>query len=371
MKITVRQRLLMLSIMLLIVAAFVFDLLIPLGINWPVFYVLPVSLCYFARQLFMLRPSVVLALSLMWLGLALSPSGSQVWVAAVNRLMASFAVLVVAGLVNRAKHKRGLLEADLEQQLAETQRHSEHLAKANIALERSNLDLRQFSYAASHDLQSPLRSIGGFLQLLQTRYADQLDERADEYIDRAMHGTERISHLLNDLLAHSRVDALHRPFTDVPMNQVFDTVCNTLDESIQSAEAQVTQERLPTVRGDLMQLNLLLEQLLGNALKFNEAAKPQVAVTVKPLGDDWQFTVQDNGIGIQPEYQEQVFEVFTRLHNRSEYPGSGLGLAICQRIVLRHNGKIWLESTPGEGTAVHFTLPKMTEQQTGPAAEDA
>lgn len=241
---------------------------------------------------------------------------------------------------------------ELEQQAAE-------LAHSRQALEQSNLDLQQFAYLASHDLQTPLRSVSGFAQLLEQHYAGRLDDRADDWIRRVVAGVERMQTLINDLLAYSRVESRARPFARISMQDVYDDALAQLASSILDAEAEVTRDALPEVTGDRTQLVQLLQNLIGNAIKYQGDAPPRIHVGAERSehGDGWTFSVRDNGIGIDPRHREKVFEIFRRLHTVSEYPGTGIGLAVCRRVVLRHGGGIWCDDAPGGGSIFRFTIP--------------
>ena len=230
----------------------------------------------------------------------------------------------------------------------------EHQARE---LQRSNAELEQFAYVASHDLQEPLRKIASFCQALQTRYQGQLDERADQYIDFAVDGAKRMQTLINDLLAFSRVGRSGREQTSVDLNETLADAQAALSGAVESSGATVIAEALPTVRGDRGQLASLLQNLIGNALKFRGAEAPVVQITVARDGGQWEITCLDNGIGIDPEYAERIFLIFQRLHSRETYGGTGIGLALCRKIVEYHGGRIWLDTGYSDGACFHFTLP--------------
>ena len=196
----------------------------------------------------------------------------------------------------------------------------------------------------------------GFVQLLQRRYADQLDERANQYIDLAVNGSGRMRTLITDLLTYSRVGTRGRPMVAVDLQTALDAVLGNLHAAITEANATVTADPMPTVLGDETQLVQLLQNLVGNAIKFRGERAPEIHLGAVEHATGWQLTVRDNGIGIDMDYAGKVFEVFKRLHGIGEYPGSGIGLTVCRRIVERHGGRIWLESTPGDGSTFHFTL---------------
>jgi PAS domain S-box-containing protein len=226
-------------------------------------------------------------------------------------------------------------------------------------LERSNRDLEQFAYIASHDLQEPLRLVSNFMQLLAKRYQGRLDADADQFIGFAVDGAQRMQTLIQDLLAYSRVGREIRPFVPVDCHALLTQVVQTLSLAIREQQAVVDCDPLPTVLGDPTQLSQLFQNLVANALKFRRDEPPRVHVSAT-LADDrkfWQFAVSDNGIGIDPAFYERIFVIFQRLHGRGKYPGSGIGLSICQKIVELHGGRIWVDSVKDRGTVFHFTLP--------------
>ena len=238
----------------------------------------------------------------------------------------------------------------------DTEEARQRLDRANEALEQSNIELQQFAYIASHDLQSPLRAIAGFAQLLQNEYQGQLDETADDYIERIVKGSKRMQELISDLLAYSRVESRAAPFEPISLNETFDDALTLLQSSIEDAGGEVTRDELPTVRGDGSQLSQLLQNLIGNGIKYHGDRPPRLHVSAERNGNDWTIAVRDNGIGIATEHYERIFEIFRRLHTQLAYPGTGIGLAVCRRIVSRHGGRIWLESAAGEGTTFYFTI---------------
>jgi PAS domain S-box-containing protein len=225
-------------------------------------------------------------------------------------------------------------------------------------LKASNTELEQFAYVASHDLQEPLRGIAGLAQLLQQRYHGQLDSQADEFIDLIVDGTQRMQTLINDLLAYSRIGRRGEVIQPTDTEEALMATMKNLDVAIREYGARITHESLPTVKADATQLIQLFQNLIGNAIKFRSERPPEIHIGVTDAGDFWQFSVHDNGIGIEPQYFERVFQVFQRLHTRREYKGTGIGLAICKKIIERHRGKIWVESEPGVGATFYFTLPK-------------
>jgi signal transduction histidine kinase len=224
-------------------------------------------------------------------------------------------------------------------------------------LTRSNRDLEQFAYVASHDLQEPLRKVASFCQLLQRRYAGQLDERADQYIGFAVDGAQRMQRLINDLLAFSRIGRLTSGFTDIDLNRVLTEVKSQL-ETRAGEDGEIVWADLPTVEGEEPLLTTLFVNLIGNALKFRRPdVPPVVRISARRADDEWQVTVRDNGIGIEAEFADKVFVIFQRLHARDAYEGTGIGLAIVKKIVEYHGGRIWLDLDVEEGTSINFTLP--------------
>jgi PAS domain S-box-containing protein len=241
--------------------------------------------------------------------------------------------------------------------VTERYRSEEALSRQAAELARSNADLEQFAYVASHDLQEPLRMVASYTQLLARRYRGKLDEDADEFIGYVVDGVTRMQALINDLLAYSRVGTRGSGFDRVDVVRLVDRLLIDLGPAIEEADAVVVRGPLPAVHGDPVQLGQLFLNLLSNAIKFRGAQAPRVEVSAVRDGPMLRFSVSDNGIGIAPEFQDRIFVIFQRLHSRDEYPGTGIGLAICKKIVERHGGTIWLDSRPGAGTTFHFTLP--------------
>jgi PAS domain S-box-containing protein len=238
-------------------------------------------------------------------------------------------------------------------------RIEESLKRTSDELARSNQDLEQFAYVASHDLQEPLRMVTGYLQILEDRYKGHLDETADKYIDYAVDGAARMSGLIRDLLAYSRVNSRGEELRSVESDKAFESALRNLGVRIQESAAEITHDRLPTVRADMTQLTQIFQNLVGNALKFHaDDRPPRIHVAAREAEGQWLFSVKDNGIGFEQQYEDKIFLIFQRLHGRGQYPGTGIGLAICKRIIERHGGKIWATSTPGEGTTFLFTLPQ-------------
>lgn len=242
-------------------------------------------------------------------------------------------------------------------------RAEEQLKQRAEELARSNADLQQFAYVASHDLQEPLRMVASYTQLLARRYRGRLDDDADEFIGYAVDGATRMQNLIQDLLAYSRVGTRGKEFGPTDCNALVDRVIADLAPSIQETSAAVTREDLPTIVADGPQLGQVFQNLIANAIKFHGPKCPWVRVAARPEGESWHFTVSDNGIGIEPQYLDRIFVIFQRLHGQGDYPGTGIGLAICKKIVERHGGRIWVESRPGHGSTFHFTMPLKQENR--------
>ncbi len=263
-----------------------------------------------------------------------------------------------AEIIERKQAAAGLVEANA--------RATEMMAE----LERSNTELEQFAYVASHDLQEPLALVTSFLQLLQRRYKGQLDSEADEFIDFAVNNAARMKMLISDLLAYSQVGTHGREFEPIDADAALDQAVTNLQLTIEKSNAKITRDALPSVKGDFVQMTQLFQNLIGNALKFRNEKYPVVHISAKKNSKvlaqnseqaqtlaDWTFSVQDNGIGLDSQYSERIFTIFQRLHTREEYSGTGIGLAICKKIVERHGGHMWVESEEGQGATFYFTLP--------------
>jgi PAS domain S-box-containing protein len=241
--------------------------------------------------------------------------------------------------------------------VTERQRAEQALAEKARELARSNTELEQFAYVASHDLQEPLRMVSSYTQLLARRYKGKLGSDADDFIAYAVDGAARMQRLIQDLLTYSRVGTKGREFVPADCEKLLDQVLGDLKVAIEESGAVVTRDALPIVRGDETQIGQLLQNLIGNALKFHNQESPHVHVSSKRNGKEWIFSVRDNGIGIDAQYAERIFVIFQRLHRRDEYPGTGIGLAVCKKIVERHGGRIWVESNQEKGATFYFTLP--------------
>jgi signal transduction histidine kinase len=234
------------------------------------------------------------------------------------------------------------------------------IAQKTGELTRSNEDLQQFAYIASHDLQEPLRMVIASLGILEKKYGDNIDDQVKQYIDIAIEGASRMRNLIDDLLAYSRVESSGKEFADVDMNLVLSDTLTNLGKTMAENHAVIKADPLPTIVADGIQMYQLLQNLVSNAIKYHGDAPPLVKISIScsTSFDEWVFSVRDNGIGIDPKYQEKIFQMFQRLHSRDEYEGTGIGLAIVKRIVERHGGRIWVESEIGDGSTFFFTIPK-------------
>jgi PAS domain S-box-containing protein len=285
----------------------------------------------------------------------LRKDGTPVWVMhnastvhdASGKLLYGIAQVEDISERKRAEESLSEVHAELERRAAE--------------LERSNADLQQFAYAASHDLSEPLRMVSSYVQLLARRYSAKLDEDANEFIGFAVDGAARMQALIDGLLLYSRAGTSEYELEPVDVSEVLDATLLMLKTAIEESGAEVTADPLPTVLGDANQLSQLLQNLVANAIKFVEDGPPRIHVSAEKEGDEWHFAVSDNGIGIDPAHAERIFNVFQRLHGRGEYPGSGIGLAICKRIVERHGGRIWVEPGIEGGSSFNFTIPVARE----------
>ncbi|MBN1381390.1 MAG: PAS domain S-box protein [Deltaproteobacteria bacterium] len=270
--------------------------------------------------------------------------GSIVWIELTFSFTRDEAGNVVSGMtVNR--------------DITERKKAEQELAKRTAELARSNAELEQFAYIASHDLQEPLRMVAGFTELLARRYKGKLDSEADEFINFAVDGATRMQHLINDLLTYSRVGTREDPFSSADCRTVLENASANLAVAIEENRAVIKSGNLPVVMGDAGQLMQLFQNLIANAVKFRSEKPPVIDISVQKQGGEWVFSVSDNGIGIDPQYHESIFAVFQRTPTGKSYAGTGIGLAICKKIVERHGGRIWVTSEPGAGSTFYFTIP--------------
>jgi signal transduction histidine kinase len=280
------------------------------------------------------------------------------------------AFLGLAGIVvgqeigqrRRAEMEVRNLNADLERRVAD---RTAELSERAKDLARSNSELQQFAYVASHDLQEPLRMVASFTQLLAKRYSEKLDDDARDFINYAVDGATRMQTLISDLLNYSRVGTQGKPLVPTDCEALFKRVLETLQFLIEETGAVIESDTLPMVMADPQQLGQLFQNLLTNAIKFHGEKPPHVRISTERNGNDWKISVRDNGIGISAEHADRIFIIFQRLHTKTEYPGTGIGLAICKKIVERHGGRIWIEPSPGGGTTFCFTISAVEKQAKG------
>ena len=275
--------------------------------------------------------------------------GANEFSAGDERLATALAAQVAVAYENALRYEAIQRHtSDLEQRVQER----------TTELQRSNAELEQFAYVASHDLQEPLRKVVGYTQLLAKRYQGKLDADADEFITYAVDGAKRMQQLIQDLLTYSRVGRLAEGLAPVNSEATLEQALHNLQATIEETSSIVTHDPLPTVVGDAGQFVQLMQNLIGNAIKFHGDQQPRVHVGVVCTDQEWVFSVRDNGIGIDPQYSDRIFRMFQRLHSQSAYAGTGIGLAICQKIVQHHGGRIWVESHPGQGAIFFWTIPK-------------
>ena len=261
-------------------------------------------------------------------------------------------ILLVAIIIG---HMRDL-DTILRKELFQRKHAEDNLAVQAEELARSNTDLEQFAYVASHDLQEPLRAVVSYLQLLEKKYKGKLDSDADEFIGFAVDGARRMRGLIKGLFAYSRISTKGKPAELTDSSEILEGVLEALKLPISENNAVITHDPLPQVKVDATQISQLFQNLISNAMKFSADFLPEIHISAKHKEGEWLFSVKDNGIGIAPEHVERIFLIFKRLHTESEYSGTGIGLAICKRIVERHGGRIWVESEPQKGATFYFTI---------------
>jgi signal transduction histidine kinase len=266
----------------------------------------------------------------------------------------------VAVFIELARRTAALRQKNLQLEAAEgaLQERTRELAERVEELARSNAELERFAYVASHDLKEPLRMVTSYTTLLARRYKGKLDSDADEFINYAVDGAVRMEQLIQDLLLYSRAGIRDWCFKPVDCEVVLAHALANLQTALKETGALVTHDLLPTVQGDDTQLVQVFQNLIGNGIKFRGEVTPCIHVSIKDQKTEWVVGIQDNGIGIDPEYADRIFVIFQRLHSRADYPGNGIGLAICKKVIENHGGRIWLKSVPGKGATFYFTIPK-------------
>jgi signal transduction histidine kinase len=269
------------------------------------------------------------------------------------------AILNILDDFEEEKRKVEAMNSELRREVAERAAAERALRENTDALARSNAELEQFAYVASHDLQEPLRMVSSYMQLFEKRYGGEVDAQAQKYIDYAVEGAKRMQALIGGLLEFSRIGRVDDPSGTVDTGAALDQALQNLRSAIEESRTVLTRGPLPTVFGNASRLAQVFQNLIGNAIKFRRRDEiPLVHVSATARARDWLFVVRDNGIGIDPQYLERIFVIFQRLHTRAEYPGTGIGLSICKKVIERHGGRIWVESQPGEGATFQFTLPR-------------
>ncbi len=269
------------------------------------------------------------------------------------------ALLTIAPVFDQNGRKEAFVS--VQSDITELKRAKEELGLRAAELARSNAELEQFAYIASHDLQEPLRMVSSYCQLLQRRYQDKLDQNANDFIGYAVDGAFRMQKLIHDLLAYCRVGTKGQPLDKIDCSASVNRALENLQVSIAECDARIRVDKLPVTVADDTELVQLFQNLIGNALKFRKSEGPQISISSRRKNGDWVFLVKDNGIGIEAAFAERIFDIFQRLHANETYPGTGIGLALCKKIVERHGGRIWVESKPGKGSTFKFTLPGIEE----------
>gem|GEM_PF-5070389 len=357
---------------LLTLVIFVLDVATGRGYAAAVLYVVPVLLTLWTTELRTTKVLAIVCPSLVVVGYFVSPDSSPTWLPASNRI-STFILVSAAGVIAlQRKRSRLALQSAYDELEDRVQVRTAELFEANAwlqkeidrreltehELQRSNRELRQFAYVASHDLNEPLRTIKGYLQLIELRYKDVLNTKGQQDIEVVKEGATRMQQLIEDLLEAAKIRTHGKPFAQVDTTVAARQAIANLEASVREHKAEITYDALPSLTADERQLTQLFQNLIGNAIKYRSAATPAIRLSAHEDSDEWVFSVRDNGFGIDPKYSKRIFEMFTRLHSRSEYSGTGIGLAICQRIVERHGGTIWVESELGQGSTFYFTIPK-------------
>lgn len=330
-------------------------------IGFTIFYLLPISVtAWFASRNIAVMMCLISSVVEFWANAAAGRTYSHFlisfWNSAVSFGFFLLYVFILSMVKMEYKTKIKLI-AELRDSYAELERTKEDLERKSHELARSNDDLKDFAYAASHDLQEPLRIIRGYVQLLAKRYKGRLDADADDFIKYTVEGVGRMQRLIKDLLEYSRLGINGETLKTSECTELVDRALANLQAAIEESGAQVTYDPLPTVAVDPSQLSRVFQNLIGNAIKFHGEEAPRVHISAEQRGEEWVFSVRDNGIGMDLDQSERIFMIFQRLHTREEYEGTGIGLAICKKIVERHGGRIRVESEEGRGSTFYFTIP--------------
>jgi signal transduction histidine kinase len=331
-------------------------------ISFSIFYLLPISLSvWYTNRNITISMCIISSIVEFVANYAAGKIYSHYLISFWNSTVLLIFFLLYSFILSRLQKEyasRIKLIDDLQDSLIELSRTKEELGQKSQDLARSNVDLQQFAYAASHDLQAPLRGVAGFVNLFARRYRGKLDEKADEFIEIIIDGIKRMEILIKDLLEYSQVGTRGIQLKPMDSELAVAQALTNLKAEIEEKNAVITYDTLPKVIADSSQLSRLFQNLIGNAVKFCREKLPKVHISAERKGHQWLFSVHDNGIGIDPYNQDRIFVIFQRLHTGAEYEGTGIGLAICKRIVERHGGSIWVESEPGKGSTFYFTIPE-------------
>jgi signal transduction histidine kinase len=342
-------------------------------IDFTIFYLLPISLtAWFASRNVAVMMCLISAVVEFWANAAAGRTYSHVLISFCNSAVSFWFFLlyvVVLSMLKTAYKTKIKLIGDLRDSYAELERTKEDLERKSQELARSNDDLKEFAYAASHDLQEPLRIIRGYVQLLAKRYKGKLDADADDFIKYAVEGVGRMQRLIKDLLEYSSLGINGETLKPSECTELVHRALANLQAAIQESGAEVTYDPLPAIAVDPSQVSRVFQNLIGNAIKFHGEEAPRVHISAEQRGEEWVFSVRDNGIGMDPDQSERIFMIFQRLHPREEYDGTGIGLAICKKIVERHGGRIWVESEEGKGSTFYFTIPAGKKDKEHPQME--
>lgn len=352
-------------------AILAFDLLTPGVFLAPMLYILPVLMAVWSQPRRAAYGVAIICTIAVLVGLGVSAASNHSALPTPNyfcALILIWAAVVIAlqrqRMVASLKQARDRLEVEVAERTADLSEANQHLQKeiaerqrAEDELSRSNWELEQFAYVAAHDLKQPVRTVKMFLDLLDNRSRSELNAQGQEFLGYALSGAQRMDALIEDLLKLAKVSHNERSMEKICLQCVVDEVLANLQAEIQETGAMITHDDLPDVIADRSQLSQLLQNLIGNAIKYRGDRQPRIHVGIDTNEEEFHFSVQDNGVGIDPRHSDKVFEVFRRLHTDSEAPGTGIGLALCQRIVDSHGGRIWVDSQPGQGSTFHFTLP--------------
>lgn len=345
------------------------DYLTGVELGFSIFYLFPITLAtWFAGG----RTGLLLALAsgTTWLiadiaaGHVVSHPLILYWNASIRLAFFILIVIILSRLKNELDGKTQII-VKLQNTLSELKKTEEELEKKAADLVRSNNELERFAYSAAHDLREPLLSMSGFIRLLQRRYRDRLDADAQKLISSAIAGSMRMEALISGLLSYAGAGAKETELAPADSTTVLESACTSLQALIEENKAVIRYDHLPTVTADSVLLGQLFQNLIANAVKFKRTEPPEIHISAKRSSNSWVFSVRDNGMGIDRQHFDRIFEMFHRLPAKTKHPGSGIGLALCKKIVERHGGQIWVESEPGQGSTFYFTLPVMPQPENG------